>query len=42
LQEPQRFCSRDHSCSRPHALHSRRFRNMGAIEAQICQNRELL
>src|SRR5436190_13005239 len=32
LQEPQRFCSRDHSCSRPHALHSRRVKNMGAME----------
>ena len=32
LQEPQRFCSRDHSCSRPHALHSRRFKNIGAME----------
>src|SRR5262249_45367724 len=42
LQERQRFCSRDHSCLSPHALHSRRFRNMGAIEAYICQDRELL
>src|SRR6516162_9534150 len=42
LQERQRFCSRDHSCSSPHALHSRRFKNIGAIEAYICQDRELL
>src|SRR6266446_5656239 len=35
LQEPQRFCSRDHSCSRPHALHSRRFRNIGAWNLNV-------
>ena len=32
LQERQRFCSRDHSCSRPHALHSRRFRNIEQLK----------
>src|SRR5215510_11170056 len=35
LQELQRFCRRDHSCSSPHALHSRRFRNMGAWNLNV-------